>query len=320
MKTPAFFLFRLLRIGAVAALVGLVVLAGVRLAVWMTGEDRLHDDVLRGPEVFDWRAETADFGGLSGLVMAPDGAALLAGSDRGQFLAATLRRDAAGRITAISEPVPSPVTLASGLPPSRFKRDLEALSPLPGGGHAQAFEGFVRIETQAGPGGAPTPTHRWDRFAQLFGNRAFEALATLPDGRLLAIAERKDKADQALVVIRGEDGWRPGPPLPVPDGFAVTGADVGPDGCLYVIERRYGAATGFVSRLRRLRHAGGWQAEVLFVTAPATLGNLEAVSGWRDAEGAVVLDLVADNNFLPFTPTRLIELRLRPGVACRLDL
>lgn len=316
MKTPAFSLLRLaVRVGA-AGLLGLVL---VRLGVWAWGGQSLHGDVVQGPEIFVWEASEDGFGGLSALVMAPDGLALVAGGDRGHYIEAQLTRDPAGQITAITPPVLTPVSLASGRPPSKFKRDLEALSPMPGGRMAQAFEGFVRIEMLGHPTERPTPIHRWDQFAQFFGNTAFEALATLPDGRLLAISERKSKTDQAFTVIHDGKAWQQGPPLTVPDGFAVTGADVGPDGCLYVVERRYGLASGFSARLRRLQFEERWQGTLIYATPPAALGNIEAVSSWQDSAGNVVLTLVADNNFLPLTPTRLIELRLRPEKGCALD-
>ena len=65
--------------------------------------------------------------------------------------------------------------------------------------------------------------------------------------------------------------------------------------------------------------ADGWENTVLYTTPPATLGNVEGVSTWRDTDGRIVVDLITDDGFLPLTVTRLIELRLTPGTDCTLS-
>lgn len=319
MNALALFLFHTLRIGLWLTLIAVVFLAVLRLAVWSLGAETLHGDVTRAPEVFVWAAEDPNFGGLSALIVAPDGGAVLAAADHGHYIEAELLRDDTGRITGTTSPVITQVSLASGRPPSTFKMDVEGLSRMPDGRIAQAFEGFVRIELLENPQARPTAIHRWDKFVALFGNQAFEALATLPDGRLMAISERQEPRGTAQVVLYDGQDWTAGPGLPVPGRFAVTGADVGPDGCLYVLDRRYGVASGFRARVHRMRYENGaWERETLYVTPPASLGNAEGLSSWQDADGRVVLSLVTDNGFLPLTRTRLIELRVTPSTGCTL--
>lgn len=320
MNALALFLWRSLRLGLLLALIGLVLVAGLRLAVWSLGAQTLHGDVLRGPEMFIWTVKDANFGGVSALIMDPEGQSLLAAGDHGHYIAAGLLRDATGRITGTTAPVLTPISLASGRPPTRFKTDVEGLSRMADGRIAQAFEGFVRIELAETPQTPPTPLHRWDKFEALFGNQAFEALATLPDGRLMAIAERRAADGTADVLLYDGVDWAAGPGLPSLGRFAVSGADVGPDGCLYILDRRYGLAEGFRARVHRMEYAdGAWQSTTLYTAHPMTGGNAEGLSSWRDGAGNVVLSLVTDNGFLPLTRTRLIELRVRPGVGCRLD-
>lgn len=319
MNALALFLFHGLRFGLWLMLIVAVLLGLVRLVVWSIGGETLHHDVRQGPEVFAWTVRDANFGGLSALIMAPDGSTVLAAADHGHYIEAGLLRDDTGRITGTTPPVITQVSLASGRPPSTFKMDVEGLSRMPDGRIAQAFEGFVRIELLENPQARPTAIHRWDRFVALFGNQAFEALATLPDGRLMAISERQKPRGTAQVMLYDGKDWAAGPGLPVPNRFAVTGADVGPDGCLYVLDRRYGVASGFRARVHRMRYENGaWARDTLYVTPPASLGNVEGLSSWQDADGRVVLSLVTDNGFLPLTRTRLIELRLTPGEDCTL--
>jgi hypothetical protein len=313
-------LYRLFMTAARLAGLLLVALALLRLAVWISGRENLHADVVVGPQMVEWHEDDPAFGGLSALLMDPDGLGLVAGGDRGILVAARLRRDEAGRIEAFEGARLTPVSLASGLAPTSFKMDLEGLARTPDGGLMTAFEGFVRIERLARSGDRPVATHPWDRFVGLFGNQAFEALASLPDGRVIAIAETTGGGSLAPSTIHDGTAWRDGPGIPVGAGFAITGADVGLDGCLYLTERRYGITSGFSFRLRRLSTGPeGWRDTVLQAGAPAQLGNVEGVATWRDEAGRIVIDLITDNGFLPFTPTRLIELRARPGTDCMLD-
>ncbi len=313
------YLLPLVRVLAIGLTVCILLLGILRGGVWIMARHDVADGVT-GPEIFVWHMADENFGGLSALIMAPDGTTLLTASDRGTFVEAQVQRDSAERITALTAPKLTQVSLASGLPPTNFKMDIEALSLMPDGRIAAAFEGFVRIEMLATPQARPTSTHRWDRFVARFGNQAFEALATLPDGRLLAIAEVSVAPGQAATVIYDGKTWRRGPPLPVGRGFAITGADVGPDGCLYLVERRFGVATGFTFRVRRLAgREGAWEDTPLYTSPAATLGNAEGISAWAAPDGRVVLSVVTDNGFLPLHKTRLMEFRLPPG-ECALDL
>lgn len=318
LRRAILYLIPLVRVLAFS-LAGLLAALGViRGVVWALPGGSIAPGV-SGPEVFLWQEDDPWFGGVSALIMAPGGKRLLAGSDRGRFIETELIRGPDGRITGTRGTKLTPVSLTSGLPPTNFKMDFEALSPLPDGRVAQAFEGFVRIETLEGPTARPVPTHAWDRFAWAFGNEAFEALATLPQGGLLAITEEPITPGHAGTVVYDGKRWRRGPPLPLAGRFRVAGADVGPDGCLYITERRFGVFTGFTFRLRRLSGgAQGWRDDLLYTSPMARLGNAEAVSAWTDPQGRLVLSVVNDDNYLPLQPTRLMEFRLPPG-ACSLQ-
>jgi hypothetical protein len=92
-------------------------------------------------------------------------------------------------------------------------------------------------------------------------------------------------------------------------GFLPVGADFGPDGRLYVLERQFRGLGGFASRIRRIVPQGPGIAaeEVLIETAPGASGNLEGLSVWRDAGGTLRLTTVADDNFLFVLGTEVVE-------------
>ncbi|NBR51900.1 MAG: hypothetical protein EBT91_00245 [Rhodobacteraceae bacterium] len=87
--------------------------------------------------------------------------------------------------------------------------------------------------------------------------------------------------------------------------FLITGADVGPDGYRYILERDF-VGVGFRSRIRRMDLADG-ATETLMVSAPWEYDNLEGISAWRDGEGRLRLTTVSDNNFLAIQKTEFVE-------------
>ena len=91
------------------------------------------------------------------------------------------------------------------------------------------------------------------------------------------------------------------------DGFAVTGADLGPDGRLYVLERNF-TGLGFRSRLRRVNMDGS-EEEILLTTPTGTHDNLEGVAIWADDQG-LRATMISDDNFRFFQRTEVVDYRL----------
>jgi hypothetical protein len=94
--------------------------------------------------------------------------------------------------------------------------------------------------------------------------------------------------------------------------FLVTGADFGPDGRLYVLERDFAWVGGFASRIRRfvLGPDGFDDGETLLETGFGTPDNYEGISVWRDPAGETRVTLIADDNFFPLQSTAIAEYRL----------
>ncbi len=260
--------------------------------------------------IYYWSEEREDFGGFSGLAVAADGASLMAVSDAGWLFHAAIRRDSAGRITGIETDWQARFLDNFGRPVEGFTADAEALAVAEDGTAYVGFESYARIAALKPPDMMPEPQHRWDRFRAFWGNESFEALALRPEGGLIAILEEPVAPGEGFTTLLGDDGdWREGPRLPDGDGFAASDAAFGPDGRLYLLERRFALTAGYATRIRRFDYAGGrfGPGETLLETAPGALDNMEGISLWRDAAGRTVVSLISDDNFLPIQNTLVVE-------------
>lgn len=284
---------------AIPAVVAALLLSGAALA-----------DPATSAEVFPWTDPArADFGGFSGLVMDPDGAGLVAVSDRGGIWTAKVTRDATGRIASVTTTAVVTPLDSKGQPQTEFLSDAEALTIAPGGRLMVGYEGLTRVAGYDLPDPLPRATDRWDRFRALWGNEAIEGLATLPDGRLLAVIETADADGAYPTYLLGPQGWQEGPAIPGADGYAAAGADVGPDGRLYLLERWYRPMLGFATRVRVFsgRPEAFGRGATILETPAGTLDNMEGLSVWRRRDGALVATMVSDDNFSLFQKTELAE-------------
>jgi hypothetical protein len=87
----------------------------------------------------------------------------------------------------------------------------------------------------------------------------------------------------------------------------LSGADIGPEGRLYVLERDFIGA-GFRNRVRRFALDGTGE-EVVLETRVLTYDNLEGISVWQDVQG-LRMTLISDDNFRSFQRTEIVEYRL----------
>ena len=258
------------------------------------------------------RADHAQWGGLSGLALWPDGERFLAVSDRGALFAGRLTRED-GRLTGVADLRHFPILDPAGRPRPAGADDAEALALAPDGAFWIAFEGAPpRIWRYAHPGAPAEPVELTRAMLALHRNSGLEALALAPDGALLAIPERSGALDRPFPVFRRDPAtgrWEAGRVPRVPPHL-VTGADVGPDGLLYVVERDFSLLGGFAVRLRRADLAGWPDLRPETVLDSRGLDNLEGVALWTDAAGRRRMVLVADDNFSPFQRTLFLEIAL----------
>lgn len=231
-------------------------------------------------------------GGVSAIEVEQDGQAAFVLSDRGTAHRFTIQRTGDGglisNITSVDLPYPA--------------WDIEGLA-ISEAGTFVSYEDPASISTLDG-NVLITPRE----FMELPSNGALEALAITPDGALLTLPENPPKRTGTIPIYRYKDGvWSIVAYLSRSGGFQATGADVGPDGELYVLERAF-SALGFRTRIRRITlDAARPTAETVLQTGLGTHDNLEGLSVWKSSSGATCLSLVSDDNFLSVQVSELVE-------------
>lgn len=254
-------------------------------------------------------------GGFSGLKVDADGLGLLVLNDRGALFTGRITRDATGRITGARLGRGGALRGLDGRPLSRRRADSEGLAKGAGAQIFVSFEGISRVERRDAPSALPRILPPHPDFARFPPNGGFEALALDADGSLYAIPEKFHLPDGRIPVYRlAGERWEVARTLPVSPGFDPVEADIGPDGALYVLERRFRGVLGFSSQLRRFSPRGDDPGETLLVTGSGQHDNLEGLSVWRGPEGELRATMISDNNFFPAQRSEIVEYRLRSGV------
>lgn len=253
--------------------------------------------------------------GLSGLVIAPDGASLRAVADQGQLVAVELLRDPGGLLTGIG-----PASVYPLRPPPRatwpdtwLYSDAEGLAELPDGRLAVSYEGLHRVSLHNADGSFALWLEVPDAFARLPINSGLEGLAVREDGVLLAIPEVWPDRPRPIFAFDGT-AWQIMGTWPdassQAERFRPVGLDLDETGRLYVLERALRLPVGFASRIRRYDPQSGDPPELLLQTPVGRHGNLEGISLWRRADGALIASMVADNNGHSWLRGGLVEYRL----------
>lgn len=262
-----------------------------------------------------WRGNDEDFGGFSGIEISADGTGYHALSDRGTLRWGTITRDDQGVIRGLSVTGRARLRDSSGkLLRGGWLADSEGLAIDDQGRIWVSFEGLHRIARYDDP---DQPAHRIDSpeaFKSIPANGGFEALAIAPDGAVIAIVERSGGPDRPSPVWRWSeaDGWTQPWTIPRDGNWLPTGADFGPDGRLYVLDRAFQGLLGFASRVRRFdwgEEGGPENGIELLRTSPAQYDNLEGLSVWDDGIG-LRLTMISDDNFLFVQRTELVEYRV----------
>lgn len=273
-----------------------------------------------------WSDSDTAFGGFSAIEMGDEGLSFVALVDRGAFVEGWLIRDNAGRIAGVEA---GPVTrlLADGAAPFRkWRDDSEGLARAPDGSIYVSFENATRVVRYPWMGAEAEVLPIPDAFRNMPCNSGLEALAVDAKATLYALPERTARREACGQWRNaGKDGEGPFPvyryragqwdqpfALPRRGAKVPAGADIGPDGRLYVLEREFHGLAGFSSRLRRFEITDtALKAEaVLLDTSPGQHDNLEGISVWRDGTGALRATMIADDNFNPLQRTEIVEYRL----------
>lgn len=264
-----------------------------------------------------WELQSAHgwFGGFSALV-AGEGQALIAGTDRGWLLDLDLAGDAPAAIPGSFRFVGDRTSWREEVV------DLEALARDPASGTLwAAFENF-NLVTRFDPDGQRT-TRRPPEMAQWSANSGPETMLRLADGRFLIIAEgpeRRGMADRPGLLFTG-DPAEPGTPLAFrfesgPDYDPVDATQL-PDGRVLILLRRveYAVPARFdtaiaVADPRGIGVGEPWRATVIQrLSSGVYADNFEGIAFVagpdNPAKGAVWL--IADDNFSVFQRSLLVR-------------
>lgn len=264
----------------------------------------------RPATVVTWQGGGPFFGGFSALELTADRMQALAISDRGFAVRARLFRDAAGALTGIEKLDHFPLRDRDGAPVQGGRADSEGMDLRPDGRLLVSFEGGrrSRVMRHADPRAPAQALPQHPDWATLPGNGGLEALAVDDDGAVFTIPETTRNATFPLY-RHDRAGWVVIAELPVLDGFAPVGADFGPDGALYLLERKFTLAF-FATRISRLRPRAWARREILVETGYGVLDNHEGLSITRDAAGQLWATTISDDNQSRFQRTEIAEFPL----------
>lgn len=287
-------------------------LALIFLALW--GAPAQANGPLEYLGSLPWSSTLPQFGGFSGLEITGDGEGFVAISDSGFIVTGGIERDAAGTMLGINDAIMRPLRDAAGAALSGRARDAEGLALDDAGRIFVSFEGKARVAAYAQPGSSATPLPRPRDFNGLQKNSSLEALAIGPDGALYTLPERSGRLDRPFPAYRYASGrWTVPFSVPRRGDYLPVGADFGPDGRLYLLERHFPGFPGFTTRIRSFRLDGDRldDERELLRTVVGRHGNLEGISVWRDGAGAIRITMISDNNYRALLRTELVEYRLK---------
>lgn len=253
------------------------------------------------------------FGGFSGLEVDDEGAAFWAVGDQGAYLRGQIVRNG----EAISEI--RDLDLARLIHSERKEpmpgshRDAEGLARLPDGRLFVSYELYHRVWGSDPETAQSIYMDDHPDFAGMQKNSSLEALAVDADGALYTLPERSGELTRPFPVYRLANGeWSQPFSLPRRGEYLPVGADFGPDGQLYLLERDFNGIFGFANRVRRFTiEDGKVTGEVtLLETTTGTHGNLEGIAVWTAPDNTLRVTMIADDNFKAYLDTKIVEYRL----------
>jgi len=270
------------------------------------------------------------FGGISGLVISPNGEQILGVSDKGWWFLSNVIYDN---------------NQLQGLENSRMQRlqlgdykyhyDAEAITAVDSAGFVVSFEGKHRMSYyQANSeidyssvlnAPAQVPTFTPDLapiLAALPQNLGVEALTTLQDGRMLAISESTENEKETHDINGKAKAWLVGRGKALPlfydmqEGYRPTDMATLPCGDVLILERHFSLSRGLASRLRRVKAMdiqenalihGELIADLKF---PLNLDNMEALAVRQNDAGETLIYIMSDNNYNRLQRTLLMMFKL----------
>ena len=274
---------------------------------------------------YELTADDSRFGGLSSLVISPDGADLIALSDRGYWISMKLTHDGE-KLTGIGAATLG--VLGSQFPGGLTKADAdsESLTQDQDGSYLVGFEERHRIwrypanPERPGPealSGHPVDVPMPYLLQRAKDNESLESLAVLPDGQIFTALESPipgETENHAWLVDK--DGQAKDLFYDAKDDYSPTDFAVLPDGDVMVVERYFKPLFDIRARFRILKRAdivpgAHLNGELIAgIKAPLTVDNMEGLAVRKASDGSTLIYVVSDDNYSPFQRTLLMEFRL----------
>lgn len=259
---------------------------------------------------YNWDGPTGEYGGFSGIEVSENGMWFTVIGDKGVIVSGMFERNGQ-RITGVDSALQN-LKNDSDNTVSAPESDSEGLAIGADGRVYVSFENRHRVAAYAQAGASAKTLEKHPDFGRLGGNDGLEALAIDADGTLYSLPEQA--TNSALPIYRYRNGtWSTPFQIPEVAPYKPVGADFGPDGKLYLLERRFRGALGFKNQIRRFEINGDQigQGELLLRTDTGAHANLEGIALWRDAHGFIRVTMVADDNFNFFQRSEFVEYRLQ---------
>lgn len=294
---------------------GVALIAGMMLVLALQGSaaQMLASNYISS---FVWRSTDPRHGGFSGLELSDDGLSFIAISDRGGWTKGKITRDRAGYITDMNALPVRALLGRSGKPLQGELADSEGLAIAPNGQIYVSFEGEhrARILEYAQLDQPALAAYTEQSFSRLPQNSALEALAVDDAGTIHTLPEDASGDGTFRIYTYRNGQWQQPITLPADAGFSAVGADFGPDGRFYLLERGFHGMLGFSSRVRsfQLTATAARDMRVEMQTGAGVYDNLEALSVWRDGKGDIRLTMISDDNFFWPQRTEIVEYRVLP--------
>lgn len=273
------------------------------------------------------QSDDARFGGWSDLRVSTDGSKVLALSDHGFWLTATLGYDN-GRLAGAADARLGPLIDMSGARVLGPESDSEGMAMRPDGAIYISFERDHRIWLYPAaeppfsipPRRIPTPA----RLASAPYNGGIEALAWLSGGSLLALVEELWDKGENVGWIGDQSGaawhelhYRNGGRYFAPTGLTELPPGAPDAGDVLVLERKFTIFSGRAARIVRLprarirpgAHLDG--EELMRLATPLNVDNFEGISAIPGPNGTARVYIVSDDNYTFLQRTLLFMFEMK---------
>jgi hypothetical protein len=289
------------------------------------GSDQARFGTLEFRGGLELTASYREFGGLSAIRVAADGARFVALTDKGRWLTGRITYDGRARPSGIADAVMAPMLGPDGRTlASRGWFDTESIAE-DGGTLYVGIERVNRIVRfdfgRDGVLARASPIPIPPGISKLPNNKGLEAMVVVPAGlplagTLIALSERglDARGNLRAFLIGGPSAGEFS--IRRSDDFDISDCALMPSGDLLILERRFSWWSGVAMRIRRIPLAAIAPGalvdgkELIFADMGYQIDNMEGLSVHRAGDGELILTLVSDDNFSILQRTILLQFKL----------